>query len=551
MTQATDVTDVTDASDVTQPAETESVAYGGRAVVAAAASVRGVTAAGLGLGALTVLVVMAWISSPYPDSGPGGAFHVAASLWLLAHGVELVRTDTLSGQPAPVGVVPLLLVALPVWLVHRAARDSAERGQRDGLRNGLDVWCAVTAGYLTVGAAATAYAAGGPLGGDVLSAVLHLPPLAAASAAAGIWTARGRPLGPLPGWTPERVRVALARTRAVVALRAACAGALTLVIGGAVLAVTSLGWHWGMAQESLFRLSEVWSGRAAVVLLMLALTPNAAVWGAAYGLGPGFGVGAGAAVTPFGAGGTRAGGTVADASVAVPYFPWLAAAPETGGGATPLTWAATVVPVAAGGVVAWLTVRGRGPAGPPPAGWRDTALTALLGAAGCALLTAFLAAASGGPLGTGRLAAFGPVWWLTGAAALAWCGGIGVAGALGVWGWRRWRALREARRGSSGVRGASVGREQGPEETAEQRAEPSGPVEPVEPFEAPESAEPSGASAPSGAALSETYDFLPADPWADRGDLGEPRTEPSGSSGGDSPQPLPLRPGAWGDPHFP
>ncbi|MCZ0987401.1 DUF6350 family protein [Streptomyces diastatochromogenes] len=86
----------------------------------------GAVAAGLGLGSLAVLVLGLWISSPYPDSGPGGALRIAAALWLLAHGVELVRTDTLSGVPLPVGVTPLLLLALPVWLLYRAARDATD-----------------------------------------------------------------------------------------------------------------------------------------------------------------------------------------------------------------------------------------------------------------------------------------------------------------------------------------------------------------------------------------------------------------------------------------
>nr|MDT0525922.1 hypothetical protein [Streptomyces sp. DSM 41633] len=33
----------------------------------------GALAAGLGLGVFAVLVMVLWISSPYPDSGPGGA----------------------------------------------------------------------------------------------------------------------------------------------------------------------------------------------------------------------------------------------------------------------------------------------------------------------------------------------------------------------------------------------------------------------------------------------------------------------------------------------
>ncbi len=59
----------------------------------------GAVAAGLGLGSLAVLVIALWISSPYPDSGPDGALHIAASLWLLAHGTELIRADTLSAAP--------------------------------------------------------------------------------------------------------------------------------------------------------------------------------------------------------------------------------------------------------------------------------------------------------------------------------------------------------------------------------------------------------------------------------------------------------------------
>ena len=86
----------------------------------------GAVAAVLGLVSFALLLTALWITSPYPDSGPEGLLHLAASLWLLAHGVVLVRTETLSGVPAPVGVTPLLLVALPVWLLHRAARDATD-----------------------------------------------------------------------------------------------------------------------------------------------------------------------------------------------------------------------------------------------------------------------------------------------------------------------------------------------------------------------------------------------------------------------------------------
>src|SRR2546423_15453189 len=71
----------------------------------------GAVAAGLGLGAVAVLVIMLWISSPYPDGGPGGALHVAAALWRLGHGAGLIRAGPLAGAPAPPGVHPPPLLA--------------------------------------------------------------------------------------------------------------------------------------------------------------------------------------------------------------------------------------------------------------------------------------------------------------------------------------------------------------------------------------------------------------------------------------------------------
>lgn len=399
---------------------------GGRTAALAGACVRGALAAGLGLGSVTVLVMVMWISSPYPDSGPGGALHVAAGVWLLVHGAELVRPATLGGAPAPVGVIPLALVALPVWLVYRTARDAAEPALDRPGPSARGAVGAVTAGYLLVGAAALAYGTGGPLPAEPLGAALHLPPLVALAAAAGVWTAHGRPTGPLPGRVPERIRVGLARSRTALAARAAAIGLGVLLGGGAVLVAVSLAWHAGAARESLLGLSGVWSGRMALLLLAVALAPNAAVWGAAYGLGPGFLLGTGAAVTPLGVTGTAV----------APPFPLLAAVPA-GGPGTWVNWTVAVVPVAAGAAVGWTCGGGRRGAGARDGGLRDAAFAALLAAVLVGAAVAVLAAAAGGPLGTGRLAAFGPVWWRTGGAAAAWAAGLGVPVAVGLRAWRR------------------------------------------------------------------------------------------------------------------
>ncbi|MET9430957.1 DUF6350 family protein [Streptomyces sp. NPDC003036] len=377
--------------------------------------VRGALAAGLGLGSVTVLVMVMWISSPYPDRGPGGALHVAAAVWLLAHGTELVRAagPPPAGAPAPVGVVPLLLLALPGWLAYRTTRD-ASPGPAAGVVGG------VTAGYAVVGAGAVAYAAGGPLAPQPLSAALHLPPLVALAAAVGVWTAHGRPAGPLPRRLPRWLRVELARSRTGVAARTAAAGLLALVGGGALVVAVSLVWHLGAVRDGFVGLSDTWAGRTGVLVLALALLPNAAVWGAAYALGAGFALGTGAVATPLALAGDPA----------VPLFPLLAAVPGEGRGTWP-HWAAAGVPVVAGLVVAWFAGRAE-----ELRRARETVLAACAAAVLCGAGAAVLGAAAGGPLGVGRLAEFGPVGWRVGAAALAWTAALGVPGALAVRAWR-------------------------------------------------------------------------------------------------------------------
>ncbi|MFG2996225.1 DUF6350 family protein [Streptomyces sp. NPDC048340] len=400
---------------------------------AAACVLGGAVAAGLGLGFLAVLVIVLWISSPYPDSGPGGALHLAAGLWLLAHGTELIRYETLSGMPAPVGVTPLLLVVLPALLIRRAARLGSAPGEpgEEELPTSA-VFSAVLCGYLGVGALATVYAAGGPMPADPLSAAWHLPLVAALAAAGGAWEARGRPLGPLPAWA-RRPRYALA-------LRAGAGGTLVLLGGGALLVGSSLAWHGAEVQASFLSLTGVWSGRFAVLLLAVTLIPNAMVWGASYALGPGFALGTGAAATPLGFGG----------SPALPRFPLLAALPPTGPG-TPLTWAAAGVPVVAGLAVGWFAVRRA-----REVSYGETALTAALGSLVCALAMTGLAAASAGPMGSRELASFGPVWWQTGAAALGWTLVLAVPVAVTVHAWRnrpaRGMAAEEDDWHDSGVR---------------------------------------------------------------------------------------------------
>jgi len=494
----------------------------------------GAVAAGLGLGSFAVLVMVLWISSPYPDSGPDGALHIAAALWLLAHGAELVRADSLTGAPAPVGVTPLLLLALPVWLLHRAARDAAEGPEEEGTTGDAPpvpartAWLGVVTGYLAVGGCVALYAAGGGLRPDWAWTAVSVPLLAMAAAGAGVWSAYGRPRAPLsprvlyllPRWVRRRVLDPEVRGRVLAVLRAAGAGAAALVGGGALLVAVSLVGHGGAARASFLQLTEAWSGRIAVLLLCLALVPNAALWGAAYALGPGFVLGAGRVTGPLGS----------DPAPLLPPFPLLSAVPDAGPG-TPLTWAVAGVPVAAGLTVAWFTARAASPGvgRTPWSGWR-TAANAALGALLCAGALAALAALAGGPLGSDALAHIGPVWWQTGAATLAWTAPVAVPTAVGLRAWRlRTRRPKATGNGTGAGTGPGSGTDIGtlklrhsaapagtkkPHETAGAAASASAAADDA--YEASDPYDPYAAEA--------AYDFLPADlpspasslsPWYD------------------------------------
>lgn len=402
----------------------------------------GALAAGLGLGACAALVMVLWVSSPYPDSGPGGALHVAAGLWLLAHGVELVRAETLSGAPQPVGLTPLLLLALPVWLVYRAARDATDASDEpDGPPPvpARTAWTGVVLGYLGVGAAAALYAAGGEPRPEWPWVTACLPLLVGGAAGVGVWEGCGRPHPPVSSRLPHWVRVDALGAAA----RAAGAATAVLTGGGALLLGASLVWHGDTARLAFPQLTEGWTGRLTVLLLAVTLVPNAALWSASYALGPGFALGTGHMVHPL----------ASDPAPLLPPFPLLAAVPDAGPG-TPLNWAVALVPLAAGMTAGWFVAAAAVRRGRPWLHWSAgrsvgvLALAALL----CALTLALLAELSGGPLGTSTLSRFGPLGLLTGPAAGLWLLLPGTPVTLTARAWR----LRGLRR--SGVLPARRGR---------------------------------------------------------------------------------------------
>ncbi|UED84546.1 DUF6350 family protein [Streptomyces profundus] len=393
----------------------------------------GLLAAGLGLGALAVLVLLFWVISPYPDNGATGALRIAADLWLLAHGCELVRGETLHQGSAPVGLSPLLLTALPGWLLYRAVRvtllpepEQAHWAADPGDAFRAALW--ICAGYLLAGSAATLFAARATLSPDLLDTAIQLPLFALLVTVATAWAISGVPPDPLLRHAPGARWSALFTARRLHAAgRAALGGAAACCGIGALLAAGGLLLHAQAAQSTMVTLSGDWSGRLAVLLLACALAPNAAVWGAAYGLGPGFTLGGGSLLTPLAVTGEPS----------PPPFPLLdglpASAPEG-----PLLWITAAVPLAGLLVIATLVARAAVPVPGERAsasGWLGTSLTALLAAAGTGVALGLLGAMAGGPLGTGELARFGPDGWLTGLAAAGWAA-VALPLALGLRLWR-------------------------------------------------------------------------------------------------------------------
>ncbi|MEJ8650081.1 DUF6350 family protein [Streptomyces sp. MS1.AVA.3] len=416
-----------------------------------AAFLGGVTAAGLGLGALAVAVLLLWVASPAPDSGPSRALHLAADLWLMAHGGDLVRTTGHSGAAAPVAVTPLLLAVLPVWLLHRAARHALATaadghtgpgadggGEADATRTVAPrtLLGALLTGYLLIAAGALIYACTGRMSAEPLSVLAAVPATAAATLGGTAWCLLGHPgTALLPACVlraaagvPRGLRTLLGGSRSAAAHRAAGSALGALLAAGALLTLLSLGLHADRVRLDLLHLAPDWASRATVLLLCLVLLPNAAVWGAAYGLGPGFTVGAGSTVGPL--------GTVAPP--VLPQLPLLSGLPDAGPG-NPLTWSVAVVPVVAGALLARSVVRSVARSAAAPGGpwsWWTTTCVAALAAGLCGVVMAALAGLAGGALGTGALASFGPSWWRTGLAAAAWTALTGVPGALALRAWR-------------------------------------------------------------------------------------------------------------------
>jgi hypothetical protein len=361
-----------------------------------------------GLFILTPLVIAGWIAAPHVGLGLPGVVRTATGLWLAAHHVEF----TFKGA-GRIGMLPLGLVLLPGALLWRAGRWVVRVGELTKLSELGYAVLALAAPYAALCGALALASRSRLASPSLLEAVIA--GFLLAFCAGGLGGARA--LAPWPrlfGLMPPRSRSVVLGT----------AGALAvLCAGGALLAGGSLATHLGEYRSMDALLAPGLIGGALLVLVQLAYVPNAVGWAICYSLGPGFAFGTSTVVAPTGA-----------ALGPLPAFPMLAALP-TGATGIPGWVSAGVLalPYAAGIAGGTLVAR----AAPSPA----VEVVPLWGfacgvATGCVI--GVLAAFSGGPLGSGRLATVGPSGWQAALVAVLEVG-VSAAIAAGLANWLRVR----------------------------------------------------------------------------------------------------------------
>ena len=371
-------------------------------------------AAGLGVLAVMVVVLVGWAITA--DSAANALTAVTGGLqvWLVSHHTRLLVPG------GEFSLSPIALSALPLVLLHSATLRAGRLAQVRGRRGVIALTSAVTATYAVLATGVALLARTDTVAPVPSSAFLGAAAFAALAAGAAAVRATGR-------WLVLWHRLPLAlRT----ALPPAAAALAVLLGSGALLVATMLTRHHEQAVTLVDGLDPGAGGSLLLLLGSLLYVPNAVVWGSAFAAGPGFAVGEGTSVTAAGA----------DLGP-VPAFPLLAALPGgTGAGVGVLTLLAPLL----AGVLAAVLIRRRGALrvvtrDPEATGAILTRLTDLtrqarpvLEACGLVgilvgLVTSALAFLSAGSAGPGRMAGVGPDWWAVGLAS-----GLEVAAAAAV-----------------------------------------------------------------------------------------------------------------------
>ena len=314
------------------------------------------------------LAVVGWLAA---DPGTlGDALGVGTRLWLLSNGVGV----SLGGLV--VTLVPWGATAVVAYMMAWSAAFAARRIRPEQLAGPFTVAGVLLATYLVPVLAIGAWQ------GQPWRDPLHWAAVIGGLGLTAFWGA-SRALGRrfTDGW-PDWAR---ALPRAVLGAQ------LVLLVGGAGLVLAQLIRHLDRITALHQALDPGVAGGIALLLVQLALIPNALVWAATYALGSGFAVGAGSVVAP-----------AATELGLLPGLPLLGALPAAGPG-SPILLCWLALGALAGGLAATLVIRSR------PA-MRFDASSLVGGLAGVLAGLAFVALgwASGGDLGVVRLTGLGP-----------------------------------------------------------------------------------------------------------------------------------------------
>jgi hypothetical protein len=383
-------------------------------------------------------------------------WRASADVWLLGHGTDVLLTlDPVTaaaagfegaGTPFVLSIAPLGFALLTVLLALRTGRRIVETPHG---RLGIVVALLVFAGLTTAVTLSAlhrfarpsiwqgilwptlVFAIGLVIGAGLAASRLRRMPAARArgasrSGAAGLGPARSgvtglapQLLGPVGRWwasqPPGR------RTIVVQSLRGGTAAAAIVTAVSAIIATVLIALGYGQLVALYESIHAGVLGGIALTLGQLAFVPNLVVWASSWLLGPGFAIGAGSSVNPLA---TNLG--------PVPAIPVLGAVPT---GDLALGFLGLLVPVVAGflaGVAirpALLRALGRGSSADRPV-LSSVVLTGVgVGVVGGVVL-GFLAAASGGAAGPGRLQEVGPDALLVGLLAAAELGIPAIIGLL-------------------------------------------------------------------------------------------------------------------------
>lgn len=340
---------------------------------------------------LVLLLVLVTATAPGASFSLGVAFAAAGPAWLAACHVPLTI------QGAPLGVLPLLLLALVIAVAALAARRAATTLR---LSRPADAWPVV----VTIGAAHA-------VAGAVIAASVAGTATAAGAAAffiCGVVGLAGGVVGTARRCGLPAAALARAGDLVRLGLRSGLLGLAALVAAGA--AAYALGMLGALSQAAgAFQQVAPGAGSAfGLLLLCLVYLPNALLGGLSFVVGSGVTIG-GAAVSPLN---VHAG--------PVPAFPLLAAVPDHFAPWWPLLF---VLPLACGVAVGMAVRR-----------WVTGLVSRLrvTGIAGLVVAVALLvlAALASGDLGGG---AFGPVTVPAGLLAVLGFCWIAVPGALVCW----------------------------------------------------------------------------------------------------------------------